>query len=522
MKIISLGMGQKIFEEDSTVRQRMIEYGKIFDELHIVVFTPNLERYNKQNIAPNVFLYPTRSKARILYVFDFLNIVRQIIEKIGNKDLVISTQDPFETGLVGLLLKLRFGLPLQVQIHTDFVNKFFIKHSVLNFIRLLISHLILPYADGVRVVSKKIRDSITDLSSSISILPILTTTNVQSQSIEKPSIFSIITVSRLESEKAISLGIKAFAKFLENGIKSRYVIVGDGSERKRLEKLAEELGVADKVYFVGWQNDISPFYAGADAYLSTSLYEGYGMTLIEASLSGLPIIMTDTGLAGDIFIDGKSALVCKQNDVVGLAEALFHLATDKTFAQKIADSGKKQVTSRQISKEVYLERYKKALLPLLSVKIAGNIFSRVIELVKNMVGHIRLLRFAIGGLSIALAQILLLYILTEFAGYWYLLSSAMSFCFAVITSFLVQKYWAFRDHSKERAVRQFIQFVIVALIGIATNTVSMFFWVDLVHVWYVLAQVFTGAIIMIINFLIYRFVIFKNTYEDSNNYPENR
>lgn len=511
MKVISIGMGQKIFEENSAVRQRMVEYGKIFDELHLVVFTPNLEIYKNENIAPNVFLYPTKSKIRIFYIFDFLNIVKQILKKIGKKDLVISTQDPFETGLVGLLLKIRFGLPLQVQIHTDFVNKFFIKHSVLNLVRFLISHLVLPYANGVRVVSKKIRDSVADLSSNISILPILTNPNTQNQTKEKQDIFTIITVGRLESEKAVDIGIKAFAEFFKNGIEARYVIVGDGSERKRLERLADELGVADKVDFVGWQNDLAPFYTKANVYLSTSLYEGYGMTLIEASFSGLPIIMTDTGLAGDIFVDGASALVCKQNDVTGLAQALLRFATERAFAQKIADNGKQQVASRQMSKEVYLEKYKQALLALSGAEIAGNIFGRVFELVKNMIGHIRLLRFAIGGLSIALAQILLLYILTEFVGLWYLLSSAISFCFAVITSFLVQKYWAFRDHSKERAVRQFLQFLIVAVIGIVINTASMFFWVDLLGVWYVLAQIITGFIIMVVNFTIYKFVIFRHT-----------
>jgi len=50
MKLISLGMGQKIFELDSAVRQRQIEYGKYFEEIHIIVFTPNDSKFQEQKL----------------------------------------------------------------------------------------------------------------------------------------------------------------------------------------------------------------------------------------------------------------------------------------------------------------------------------------------------------------------------------------------------------------------------------------------------------------------------------------
>lgn len=512
MNLIVIGTDRKIFEEGSAVRERQIEYGRMFDQVHIVIFTTRIMKYESRiRLSENVWAYPTNSRNKLFYIWDAFKLGKALSSKLPASSSVISTQDSFETGLVGLWLKLRFGLPLQVQIHTDFMNKFFIKHSLLNLVRFLVAHLILPYADGVRVVSKKIKDSIYDLAKNLRVLPILVGTNIQNLNNEKPTIFSVITVGRLESEKAVAVGIRAFAQFIKEGVPAKYIIVGDGSEKANLQKLAKELGVAEKVDFVGWQNDLAPFYAKASVYLSTSLYEGYGMTLIEASLFGLPIVMTDTGLADDLFVDGKSALICKQNDVAGLSKALSSLSTNQILAKTIADTARAEVLKRQVSKETYLEKYKEALLAVSEAKVGRNIVLRFFGLIKNMIGHIRLLRFAIGGLSIALAQILLLYVLTEFAGLWYLISSAISFCFAVITSFLVQKYWAFRDNSKERALRQFLQFLAVALIGIVINTASMFFWVDLLGVWYVLAQIITGFIIMVVNFTIYKFVIFRHT-----------
>ena len=78
MKVISIGMGQKIFEENSAVRQRMIEYGKMFDQLHLVVFTPNDSKFENQTLSRNVFLYPSKSKIRAFYVFDFIKIIAKI------------------------------------------------------------------------------------------------------------------------------------------------------------------------------------------------------------------------------------------------------------------------------------------------------------------------------------------------------------------------------------------------------------------------------------------------------------
>ena len=124
MKIISIGTDRKLFEENSVVRQRQIEYGKFFDEMHIVVFTTRVMNYESRiKLSENVFVYSTNFRNKLFYLTDTLKISKKII---GNsKDFVVSTQDPFETGLVGALLKLFFDLPLHVQVHTDLMHKYF-------------------------------------------------------------------------------------------------------------------------------------------------------------------------------------------------------------------------------------------------------------------------------------------------------------------------------------------------------------------------------------------------------------
>jgi glycosyltransferase involved in cell wall biosynthesis len=282
MKVISIGTGTNIFDPNSSAYRRVVEYGKIFEELHIIVFAP-ADRFTNQKLAPNVFLYPTNSKFELLYIFDYLRVVKSILSKTGNRDVVFSTQDPFETGLVGLWLKLKYGLPLHIQLHTDFANRYYWTHSLINFVRFLLAHFTLPFADGVRCVSKKIAEDVQELNPNVSVLPIsqdfiLTNDLVDSKEFKG----RLLTVCRLEKEKNLTVAIKAFALLNKKFPESIFTIVGDGSQKKELMKLADSLGLATKVIFVGWQNNTEDFYKNADAYISTSLFEGYGISLMAA------------------------------------------------------------------------------------------------------------------------------------------------------------------------------------------------------------------------------------------------
>ena len=106
----------------------------------------------------------------------------------------------------------------------------------------------------------------------------------------------ILMASRLEPEKQIDLAIKNLIKLLISD-NIGLIIVGAGSEEGRLKSLTEELGLSNYVKFDGWQENLATYYKTADLFLSTSLYEGYGLTLVEAKSCGLPIVSTDVGVA---------------------------------------------------------------------------------------------------------------------------------------------------------------------------------------------------------------------------------
>ena len=149
---------RKIFDADSLVRQRMFNYGTIVGELHIIVLNRELKDVpNQENtkVGDKVYIYPTNSSSKFTYFFDAIRIATQL----KNIDLV-TAQDPYETGFIAWRIIKKLKTKLEFQIHTDIFNSHFIKHSFANRLRYWMSKFLLPKADHIRVVSKRIRSSL--------------------------------------------------------------------------------------------------------------------------------------------------------------------------------------------------------------------------------------------------------------------------------------------------------------------------------------------------------------------------
>lgn len=109
--------------------------------------------------------------------------------------------------------------------------------------------------------------------------------------------------SRLTREKNIELALRAFALARKSVLEAGLVVVGDGDEKKRLLNVVRSLGISKAVIFEPWTDDLASYYKTADVFLNTSLYEGYGRTLVEARTAGIPVISTDVGVAYEVGAD---------------------------------------------------------------------------------------------------------------------------------------------------------------------------------------------------------------------------
>ncbi len=189
----------------------------------------------------------------------------------------------------------------------------FRRQGIKNYFQYILGSTLLAEADTIRVVSEKIKTDVECLFKNtknkpfIHVLPVFVDIKeiqkkvLAAKSLNFENYFPVVlNVSRLEKEKNVSLAIRSFAKLLKRCDRALFVIAGEGSKRKELESLVKYLGVQERVMFVGFQNDLSSLYKSSHVLLSTSLYEGFGMSILEAASVGLPIISTNVGIAREI------------------------------------------------------------------------------------------------------------------------------------------------------------------------------------------------------------------------------
>ncbi|MCR5671764.1 MAG: glycosyltransferase [Butyrivibrio sp.] len=130
---------------------------------------------------------------------------------------------------------------------------------------------------------------------------------------------TLLFVGRLSEEKNIGIILCAIA-VTETNWKLR--LVGEGDEKKKLVKLAKELGVEKKVEFVGWSDDPWKYADGCYGLVLSSMYEGSPLVAIEAMSCGLPVIANVSSRVNEIIKPGKNGFIYEDNDPRGLAKIL--------------------------------------------------------------------------------------------------------------------------------------------------------------------------------------------------------
>ncbi len=140
--------------------------------------------------------------------------------------------------------------------------------------------------------------------------------------------FTLLYVGRLVPVKNHDMLLLAFHLALSSLPNLRLWMVGDGSERQRLESMASELGIATKVTFWGQQLDVSRFFSAADAFIMSSKSEGLPMSLIQAFSVGLPAIVTNVGGMGEVVRQAGAGYSVRADDFREMAAAIQSVATN--------------------------------------------------------------------------------------------------------------------------------------------------------------------------------------------------
>lgn len=158
----------------------------------------------------------------------------------------------------------------------------------------------------------------------------------------------LLTVSRLVPRKGIDTALRAFAQLAAELPDVGYIIVGEGPDKVRLQKLAGELGIADRVGFVPGADSVADFYYACEAFVMPNRTmpdgerEGYGIVFLEAALAGKPSIAGRSGGAPDAVEDGVTGLVVDPDNPAATAEAMRRLLNDPGLARRMGEAGQQR------------------------------------------------------------------------------------------------------------------------------------------------------------------------------------
>lgn len=158
--------------------------------------------------------------------------------------------------------------------------------------------------------------------------------NKKIDNINKTSV-KIIFVGRLSKQKNIDLLLKALKETNNKGVTLE--IAGEGPEKEKLQKLVKELSLVDTVKFLGNQSDIPKLLSNSDIFAMSSSYEGLPIALIEATLTGLPCIVTNVGGCAEIIHQAMNGIVIDDNNnPKEYAEGLKRLIDSKELRKQLS------------------------------------------------------------------------------------------------------------------------------------------------------------------------------------------
>ena len=342
MKIISLGLDQSALTPSSGLAKRLLAQSQFLTKY--LVFVPS-RKDEFVALSDKVAVSGLVESNKIVQWFRLY--ARLVITARRGFD-IITVQDNYYLAFLAWLIAWRYDLKLEIQIHGFEKGNFF---------RRLIFAFNIKRADGIRVVSQRLKQHLIDnfkiSEFKIYIIPVYSSYphTVEGKKDYLPhDPFVFFTVARLVPVKNISLQIKAMA-----GVVKRYPnvvlkIAGDGPEKNKLQQLVRGLNLQDKVIFLGQVREMRNLYKSADVFLLTSTSEGWGLVVVEAASFGLPIIMTDVGCAGEVILDQENGLIVDSNEEE-LVAAMAGLMLDEKRRESLGSKAKEAVSNLPTEKE---------------------------------------------------------------------------------------------------------------------------------------------------------------------------
>ena len=326
----------------SSYAQRVERYDVVAHSLVGHGLTPELP------VAPNFTAHATAGKHSVDSFRRLVRIGDQLIVRHGHN--VIQAQDPVFTGFAALLLARRHGLPLVVcSFGINPFDRFWKSEALRNRALAPIAKYVLRSADSIIVDSlKSLRSMQRHLPNArLHLKPLFPADlevfgdvaaigRLRKELLGDNFDRIVLMIGWVTRQKNYAMAIEIARKLVDQRPATRFVVIGDGNLLARLRRRAAAAGLEHHFIWAGQRSrsEIRVFYRAADAFLLTSLFEGFPRVLMEAAACGLPIVTTDVGGAEEIVEHGRNGFIVPINDVDAACEGLLFLANDQETASE--------------------------------------------------------------------------------------------------------------------------------------------------------------------------------------------
>jgi glycosyltransferase involved in cell wall biosynthesis len=170
-------------------------------------------------------------------------------------------------------------------------------------------------------------------------IPVTGFENVRPVRVAEPPV--VLTIARLDAQKGLPVLLEAAASL--PGVS--FVVAGDGPEGPALAQRAKELGVHERVRFLGYRRDIAELLAGCDVFALPSLNEGLPLAVLEAMASHRPVVASAIPGINEVVVEGQTGLLVAPGDSAALAEAIGSVLADPQLGQRLGAAGRLRVES---------------------------------------------------------------------------------------------------------------------------------------------------------------------------------
>lgn len=334
------------------------------EDIEIFRFRYFLERWEKLAYSGRMQELVVKNPINfcVFWFFLFFFLLRAVQLTKSIRPAVVHAHWWIPTGVLGYLVSRLRNVPLLVTLHgTD--------------VRLIGRNLFFTYlagrvfkrAAGITVVSDFIKSQLVGRlgvsPEKVFVLPMpIDPDKIFETEVPPQPRKTILSVARFTRQKNLDILIKAFHQVRRKWKELDLVIIGEGPERKNLERLISQLNLEScvRLYDLMSQEALNRFYNQCDIIVLPSIEEGFGLVLVEGQLCKKPVIGADSGGIPEVIQHDRTGLLFPPGDDESLSLEIERVLTDESLASRLSEAGY-QSAKTKFSQEAFLDKYLKVL-----------------------------------------------------------------------------------------------------------------------------------------------------------------